>query len=273
MNRGFSFDLDGRVGVVTGGAGVLCGTIATELAKQGARVAIVDLNADAGSRVVDEIRGSGGHAVCIAADVLSKASLEKAAKDVVGHFGKIDFLINGAGGNKREATTSEELDFFELPEDAFRFVFDLNLVGTFLTTQAFGRFLLKSEQGCIINISSMAAIRPLTRTPAYSCAKAAVSNFTQWLAVHVSLTYSTKIRVNAIAPGFFLTEQNRYLLLTNETELSERGRTIVAHTPMGRFGCPDDLVGVVLWLLSPGASFVHGAVIPVDGGFSAFGGV
>jgi NAD(P)-dependent dehydrogenase (short-subunit alcohol dehydrogenase family) len=196
------------------------------------------------------------------------------AQRVTEAFEHVDILINGAGGNKAEATTSEELSFFDLPADAIRWVFDLNFMGTLLPSQVFGRYMVKQGSGCIINISSMAAFRPLTRTVAYSPAKAAVSNFTQWLAVHISQNYSDKIRVNAIAPGFFLTEQNRFLLVDERTgELTERGQAIIDHTPIGGFGDPQDLIGAVLWLLSDGARFVHGTVIPIDGGFSAFSGV
>ncbi len=273
MNREQTFDLKGRVGVITGGGGVLCRTLAAALAREGARLAILDINAKAAGEVVSEICAGGGTAMAVEANVLQRASLEKAAEQILQGFGQVDFLLNGAGGNKKEATTSDSLEFFDLPEEAIRWVVDLNLTGTILPSQVFGRHLIQSDRGSIINISSMAAIRPLTRTLAYSCAKAAVSNFTQWLAVHVSQNYSPRVRVNAVAPGFFLTEQNRYLLLKEEGELSERGKTIIRHTPMARFGCPEELIGVILWLLSPGASFVHGAVIPIDGGFSAFSGV
>ena len=189
-------------------------------------------------------------------------------------FNRLDFLINGAGGNKKEATTRSDLSFFELTPEAIRAVFDLNFMGTLLPSQAFGRVLAEQGEGVILNISSINTFRPLTKIPAYSAAKAAVTNFTQWLAVHMSQEYSDKIRVNAIAPGFFLTEQNRFLLTDEATgNLTPRGRTIVDHTPMARFGNPEDLIGTVLWLLSPGAAFVHGIVVAVDGGFSAFSGV
>ena len=257
------YDFTGKVAVLTGGAGVLCSTMARALAAQGASVAILDLNLPAAERVAAELREAGGQALAVQVDVLDRASVEEAARKVLGAFGRVDLLINGAGGNKREATTSEALPFF-----------DLNILGTILPSQVFGRQMAQQGSGCIINISSMAAFRPLTRTVAYSAAKAAVSNFTQWLAVHMAQTYSPRIRVNAIAPGFFLTEQNRFLLLDEATgELTPRGRAILEHTPMGRFGDPEDLVGAVLWLASDAASFVHGAVIPVDGGFAAFSGV
>jgi NAD(P)-dependent dehydrogenase (short-subunit alcohol dehydrogenase family) len=237
-------------------------------------VAVLDISLPAAEKVADEIRAQGGQAMAIQADVLDKGSLLVAAQRVTEAFGRIDILINGAGGNKKEATTSDELSFFDLPADAIRWVFDLNFIGTLLPSQVFGRYMVERGSGCIINVSSMAAFRPLTRVVAYSPAKAAVSNFTQWLAVHMSQNYSAKIRVNAIAPGFFLTEQNRFLLVDEQTgELTKRGQAIIDHTPVGHFGDPEDLIGAVLWLLSDGASFVHGAVIPIDGGFSAFSGV
>ena len=274
MNLDRAFDFTGKAAVITGGGGVLCSVLARALAQCGASVAVVDINLPAAEKVSDEIRTQGHQAIAVQADVLDKESLSAAAQRVTEAFGHIDILINGAGGNKKEATTSDELSFFDLPADAIRWVFDLNFLGTLLPSQIFGRYMLKQGSGCIINISSMAAFRPLTRTVAYSPAKAAVSNFTQWLAVHISQNYSDRIRVNAIAPGFFLTEQNRFLLVDERTgELTERGQAIIDHTPVGRFGDPEDLIGAVLWLLSDGASFVHGTVIPIDGGFSAFSGV
>jgi NAD(P)-dependent dehydrogenase (short-subunit alcohol dehydrogenase family) len=274
MNLDRPFDLTGQVAVITGGGGVLCSVLARALAQCGASVVVLDINLPAAEKVVGEIRAQGDQATAIRADVLDKESLLAAAQRVSEAFGHIDILINGAGGNKKEATTSDELSFFDLPADAVRWVFDLNFMGTLLPSQIFGRYMVEQDNGCIINISSMAAFRPLTRTVAYSPAKAAVSNFTQWLAVHISQNYSDRIRVNAIAPGFFLTEQNRFLLVDERTgELTERGQAIIDHTPIGRFGDPEDLIGAVLWLLSDGASFMHGAVIPIDGGFSAFSGV
>ncbi|MBC8263773.1 MAG: SDR family oxidoreductase [Anaerolineales bacterium] len=280
------YDLLGKAAVLTGGAGVLCSTMARGLSACGAKTAILDINLEAAKQVAAQLRESGGEAIAIKANVLDKASIEEAANQVIDAFGRVDILINGAGGNKKEATTGDELSFFDLPADAIRWVFELNCIGTVLPSQVFGRHMAEQGSGCIVNISSMAALRPLTRTAAYSPAKAAVSNFTQWLAVHMSQNHSTKIRVNAIAPGFFLTEQNRFLLVNEASgdpsivseaasgqALTERGRTIIDHTPIGRFGDPEDLIGVVLWLLSDGASFVHGAVIPIDGGFSAFSGV
>ncbi len=268
------FDLDGKVAVVTGGGGILCGTIARALAKQGVSVAILDLNEESAQKVAEEISKEGGKAIGLKTDVLSRESLEKSKSIIMKEFGHLDILINGAGGNKKEATTSKELEFFDIPPEAIRWVFDLNFLGVFLSSQVFGKALAKQKEGIIINISSMNALRPLTRIPAYSAAKAAVSNFTQWLAVHMCQNYSTKIRVNAIAPGFFLTEQNRFLLTDEKTgELTPRGKTIIEHTPMGRFGAPEDLIGIIAWLASPSAQFVQGTIIPVDGGFSAFSGV
>jgi len=262
------------VAAITGGGGVLCGTMARALGENGVRVAVLDLNGEAAERVAADVRAAGGEAIAVVVDVLDRDSIETAAQQVVDAFGRVDILINGAGGNKKQATTSPELSFFDLPADAVRWVFDLNFLGTLLPCQVFGKLMAEQGEGCILNISSMNAFRPLTRIPAYSAAKAAVSNFTQWLAVHMAQEYSPRIRVNAIAPGFFLTEQNRFLLTDEATgELTPRGRTIIDHTPMGRFGEPEDLVGTVLWLLSPGAAFVHGVVVPVDGGFSAFSGV
>jgi NAD(P)-dependent dehydrogenase (short-subunit alcohol dehydrogenase family) len=193
---------------------------------------------------------------------------------VLGEFGRVDGLINGAGGNNPQATTRADLTFFNLPEEALRYVLDVNLLGTILPCQVFGRQMADQGEGVILNISSMSAIRPLTRVIGYSAAKAGVSNFTQWLAVYLSQQYSPRIRVNALAPGFFVSEQNRKMLIDENTgELTPRGHSIIAHTPMGRFGEPEDLLGAALWLLSPAAAFVTGIVVPVDGGFSAYGGV
>ena len=268
------FDLKDKVAVITGAGGVLCGELAKALAKAGAKVAVLDLMESAARKVADQINSDGGTAVAVKCNVLEKDTLEAARQKVVNQFGKVDILINGAGGNKKEATTSPELSFFALPADAFRFVFDLNFLGTVLPTQIFAKDMADAGSGVILNVSSMNAFRPLTKIPAYSAAKAAVTNFTQWLAVHMCRNYSKNIRVNAIAPGFFLTEQNRFLLIDEKTgQPTERGKTIINHIPMDRYGNPDELFGTVLWLLSDAAKYVTGIVVPIDGGFSAFSGI
>jgi len=268
------FNVQNQVVAATGGGGVLVGAMARGLAQAGAKIAVLDIFEEAAQRVADDIVQAGGEAVGIKMDVLDKSSVQAGLGAALERFGKVDILINGAGGNKKEATTSPDLSFFDLPEDAFQWVFDLNFIGTLLPSQVFGKYMADQGQGIILNVSSMSAFNPLTRVPAYSAAKAAVSNFTQWLAVHIAQEYSPDVRVNAIAPGFFLTVQNRFLL-TDEVsgELTARGQTIIDHTPMARFGSPDDLLGSVLWLLSPASAFVTGVVVPIDGGFSAFSGV
>ena len=267
------FNLDGKIAVITGGGGVLCGAMSRALGKAGVKVAILDLRLDSAQKVADEIRAAGGVALPVACDVLDRASLENAANAVMQAYGQVDILICGAGGNKPQATTSSEQSFFDLDPEAVRWVFDLNFTGTLLTSQVFGKLMVDRGQGVILNISSMNAFRPLTRIPAYSGAKASVSNFTQWLAVHMAQEYSPYIRVNAIAPGFFVGEQNRHFLLDENDALTPRGKQIIDHTPMARFGEPQDLLGTMFWLLSPASQFVTGVVVPVDGGFSAYGGV
>ena len=268
------FDLTGKVTVITGGGGILCGAMARALAAAGAKIAVWDLVEEAAAKVTGEIRSKGGTATAVKCNVLDKKTLETAKERTAAELGDIDILINGAGGNKKEATTSETLPFFDLPAKAVRFVFDLNFMGTFLTTQVVAKDMAKRSKGVVLNTSSMASLSPLTKVMGYSAAKAAVNNFTQWLAVHLCQNYSKDIRVNAIAPGFFLTEQNRFLLTDEKTgELTSRGRTIIDHTPMGRFGQPEELIGTVMWLLSDASRFVTGIVVPVDGGFSAFSGV
>jgi len=268
------FSLEGRVAAITGGGGILCGTMAKALAELGVKVAVMDIRKDAAQRVVDEIAKSGGKAIAVACDVLNKASVEAAQAEVLKAYGKADILINGAGGNSPKATTSDDVKFWDLPQEGFQWVFNLNFIGTVIPSQVFGKSFAAQGFGDIVNISSMSAFRPLTKVGAYSAAKAAISNFTMWLAVHISQNYSKKVKVNAIAPGFFVTEQNRYLLTDRDTgKLTERGQKVIDHTPMGEFGDPEDLVGCLVWLLSPSAKFVHGAVIPVDGGFAAYSGV
>ncbi len=268
------FSVEDKVAVLTGAGGVLIGRMALELARRGATVVVMDRVVDAAQQIVENIRAGGGRAEAIIADVLDRSSLLDALGCVEESYGRCDILVNGAGGNRKEATTSPELEFFDLPLDALRFVIDLNLMGTVLPSQVFGRLMARHKSGVIVNISSMNSFRPLTRIVGYSAAKAAINNFTQWLAVHMAQNYSPAIRVNAIAPGFFETKQNRFLLRDEATgELTARGRTIVDHTPMGRFGVPEDLLGTLLWLVSPASEFVTGIVVPVDGGFSAYSGV
>lgn len=264
------FDLTNKTAVVTGGAGVLCSAICRALTEAGARVSVLDLSLEKAEALAAEL---GNGSIGLACNVLDKASMEAAAQTAIQTFGRVDILINGAGGNKPQATTNKEQSFFDLPADALRWVFDLNLLGTILPSQVFGKIMAEQQEGVILNISSMNAFRPLTRIPAYSAAKAGVSNFTQWLAVHIAQEYSPNIRVNAIAPGFFVGEQNRALLLNDDGSLTPRGQQIISHTPQSRFGTPDDLLGAAIWLVSPASAFVTGVVIPIDGGFSAYGGV
>jgi NAD(P)-dependent dehydrogenase (short-subunit alcohol dehydrogenase family) len=266
-------DFTGRSVVITGGTGVLGRVMTRALIGCGASVAVLARNREKATALLSEMSGPG-KSIVIEGDVLQKDSLERAVEVVASEFGRIDCLVNGAGGNHPQATTGPDLSFFDIPEEALRFVFDLNLQGTILPSQVFGKRMAQQGEGSILNISSMSAFRPLTRVLSYSAAKAAVNSFTQWLAVHLAQEYSPRIRVNAIAPGFFLTEQNRFLLTDQETgKLTARGQSIIDHTPMRRFGEPEDLLSTVLWLLSPASSFVTGVVVPVDGGFSAFGGV
>ncbi|KAA3662689.1 MAG: SDR family NAD(P)-dependent oxidoreductase [Calditrichaeota bacterium] len=267
-------DFTGRTIAVTGGAGVLGSGIAKALLEAGANIAVLDLDksqADAQflNKGYDESR-----IITAGGNVLEPESMTQALDAIIAKFGKVDTLINGAGGNHPKSTTAPDKPFFDIPADAFKFVMDLNVLGSVVPSQIFARHFADNGEGNILNISSMNAFRPLTRIPAYSAGKAAISNFTQWLAVHLAQEYSPKIRVNAIAPGFFLTHQNRFLLTDEKTgELTARGKAIIDHTPMARFGNPEDLLGPTLWLLSPAAQFVTGTIIPIDGGFSAFSGV
>ena len=265
------FDLSGRVAALTGAGGVLVSAMARELARRGAKVAVLDLVPEAAEKVADAIRRDGGEAIALRSDVLQRVSLEENAAAIRAKWGGIDILVNGAGGNKKEASTSDTLSFFDLPPEAIRFVFDLNLIGSVLPSQVFGKMMAERKAGVIVNTSSMNAFRPLTKIPAYSAAKAAVSNFTQWMAVHMA---KAGIRVNAIAPGFFVTDQNRALLTHPDGSMTPRSEKILAHTPMGHFGEPADLIGALLWLVSDqAAGFVTGVVVPIDGGFSAYSGV
>lgn len=268
-----NFNLAGKTAVVTGGAGVLGSVICRELAKNGVKVAVLGRAGDKAQKLADEIIRDGGVAIAYNADVLDKAALIEAREFVRSHFSNIDILINGAGGNKKEATTSEEISFFDIDIEALKWVFDLNVIGAVLTTQVFGELFANTGKGCVINISSMAAFHPLTKTIAYSGAKAAVTNFTEWMAVHFNQNYSTEIRVNAVAPGFLLTNQNRFLMLDEEGNLTERGKKVLDKTPMKRFGKPEEIAEPILWLCSDAASFVNGTTIPIDGGFSAYWGI
>jgi NAD(P)-dependent dehydrogenase (short-subunit alcohol dehydrogenase family) len=269
-----AYDFSGKTFAVTGGGGVLCGELARALAGCNANVVILDRDLGQAGKTLATLSGTKGRHQATFIDVLDKAAIEKALATILADYGTIDGLINGAGGNSPKATTNPNQSFFDIPADALQFVSNLNLQGTILPSQVFGRAMAQQKRGVILNVSSMNAFRPLTRIPAYSAAKAAVSNFTQWLAVHLAQEYSPALRVNAIAPGFFLTDQNRFLLTDKDTgALTARGNTIIAHTPMARFGTPGDLVGATLWLLSPASQFVTGIVVPIDGGFSAFSGV
>jgi len=267
------FDLKGKTAVITGGAGILGSSIASGLAGAGAKVAICDI-ANYSQRALDMAK-RGFDAKGYYVDVMDKDKITGCKDIILADFGSIDILVNAAGGNLKEATTSKELSFFDLPLDAMEKVMALNLFGgAILPAQVFGKEMAKNiSGGSIINISSMNALRPLTRIPGYSAAKAAVSNFTQWLAVHFAQEYNKKLRVNAIAPGFFLTSQNHYLLFDKDEKLTERGRSIIAHTPMAKFGEPEDLIGACIWLSSEASGFVTGIVVPIDGGFSAYSGV
>jgi len=269
-----AYDFTGKTVAITGGGGVLCGEMAKCLAGCNANVVILDRDMSLGDKVLQSLKGTKGKHKAVFIDVLDKAKVQEAADKTLSEYGKVDILINGAGGNNPKATTSAEMSFFDIPTEAIQFVSNLNLIGTILPSQIFGKQMVSQKEGIILNVSSMNAFRPLTRIPAYSAAKAAISNFTQWLAVHMAQEYTPNIRVNAIAPGFFLTEQNRFLMTDKITgELSARGKKIMDHTPLGRFGTPDDLLGGMLWLLSPASKFVTGIVLPIDGGFSAYSGV
>jgi len=267
------FNLKGKTVVMTGGGGILGSVIAEGLGLAGASIAIADIIDT--NNLVNKLQSEGINARGYYMNVMDIEKIKISKDEILKDFKQVDILVNAAGGNKKEATTSDELSFFDLPLDALEKVIGLNLFGgAILPSQVFGRDMINNpEGGVIINISSMNAFRPLTRIPGYSAAKAAVSNFTQWLAVHFAQEYNPKLRVNALAPGFFLTNQNRFLLTDKDGELTPRGKSIIDHTPMGKFGEPEDLIGACVWLASDAARFVTGIVVPIDGGFSAFSGV
>jgi NAD(P)-dependent dehydrogenase (short-subunit alcohol dehydrogenase family) len=272
------FALEDRVAVVTGATGVLGGAVTRGLARAGARVGVLGRRKNRATSLAEELGSSGGRALALTADVLDKEQLETAREAVLERWGRVDILVNVAGGNLPGATVGEGQSFFGISREAFSEVFDLNLLGTVMPTQVFGEAMVGDAEpggaeGSIVNVTSMAAQRPLTRVIGYSVAKAAVENLTRWLAVELTRRYGDGLRVNAVAPGFFIGEQNRALLLNEDGSLTQRGQTIVEHTPAGRFGEPEELVGTLVWLCSPAASFVNGVVVPVDGGFSAFSGV
>jgi NAD(P)-dependent dehydrogenase (short-subunit alcohol dehydrogenase family) len=268
------FTLDGQVAVITGANGILISAMARELAARGAKVALLSRNEQKLAGLLQDITTAGGTAIALPCDVTSPESVNAAAQAVTDAFGRVDILVNGAGGNSPDATAMPgKTPFFDLPVEALKFVTELNLIGTILPCQVFGKIMAVQKSGNIINISSLSAIKPLTRVVGYGAAKAGINNFTEWLAVHMAQVYSTDIRVNAIAPGFFLTEQNRFLLTNEDGSLTQRGETIISQTPQARFGEPSELLSALVWIASPGARFVTGTVIPVDGGFQAFSGV
>lgn len=267
------FSLSNKTAVVTGASGVLGSVMARALAQAGARVVLLARREESLQRLARQIQEQDGRAMAMAADVLQRESLDSAAHRIHQTFGPIDILVNAAGGNQKGATVLPQHSIFDLDAKAFQSVVDLNLMGTLLPTQVFAKDMTDQKSGCIVNVSSMAAYRPLTRVAGYASAKAAISNFTQWLAVELATKYGEGIRVNAIAPGFFLTEQNRELLTHADGSLTDRGKQIIAHTPFARFGKPEELVGTLLWLCSDASRFVTGTIIPVDGGFHAYAGV
>ena len=267
------FSLQGKTVVLTGGGGVLVGEMAIAVAQCGANTVILDISREAADKVAKVISDKDLEVISLHCDVLDQKNLQECCQKILKTYGKIDCLVNGAGGNNPEATTTEDQTFFDIPEKYHKAVIDLNLNGTMLPSQVFGREIARQEHGSIVNIASIAGFRPLTRAYAYAAGKAAVINFTKWLAAYFCQNYSPGIRVNAIAPGFFATEQNKYLLYNNKKQLTERGKNIIEKVPQQRFGNPSELNGAVVWLLSNSASFCTGSVITIDGGFDAYSGI
>ena len=268
------FDLREKVVVISGGSGFIGSEISCALAEIGCRVALLYNNSKPNDRTIKRIKSSNSDFEIYKCDVTNRGDISECKNSIIDKFGDIDILINCAGGNHPDSTTSDKLDFFNIPAEAFNWVSELNMMGTVLPCQVFGEVFSKNKKGNILNISSMAGLRPLTKIPAYSSSKAAVNNFTKWLSVHMATKYSEKIRVNAIAPGFLLGKQNRFLLIDEKTgKYTDRGEKIIRNTPMNKFGEPKELISTVVWLLSPSSNFITGVVIPVDGGFNAFGGV
>ncbi len=263
------FNLEGKIALITGGAGVLGSNFANVLAKQGVIVGIVSQSIEKANKTAASIESKGGKAFAIQANVLNKEELEKARDFIVEKYGRLDILINAAGGNMPGATIRPDQAIYDLQVEDLQKVVDLNIIGTMLPSQVFAELFAKQKQGIIINISSASAQRPLTRVVGYSASKAAIDNFTQWMSVELASKYGEGIRVNAISPGFFIGEQNRALLLTPEGKLTPRGEKIIEHTPMGRFGTPEDIDGALLFLCSDMSKFVTGTIIKVDGGFAA----
>ena len=264
------FDISGHVVVITGGTGVLGRCIATYLAQQNARVVILGRRADEGNSIVSEITAAGGEALFLETDVLDSVKVQKNCDDILAHYGHIDALLNAAGGNMPGATIPPEGTFFDIDPDHFRKVLDLNLTGSVIPTQVFLRPMVEAGKGAIVNFSSMAAFRPLTRVLGYSAAKAGISNFTAYMATEIATKFTPGIRINAIAPGFFLTNQNRALLTNPDGTLTKRGADVIRQTPFGRFGKPEELCGTIHYLISEASAFVTGTVAVVDGGFNAF---
>lgn len=267
------FDLSNQVAVITGGTGTLGGAMARGLARAGARVAILGRRAEVAARIAEEISGAGGDAMALVADVLDREQLESAKRAVLERWGRLDILINCAGGNAAGGMVGVDGSFFDLTPEGMQSVIDLNLMGTLLPSQVFGRVMAEQRAGCIVNISSLSVPRALSRVVAYGAAKAGVENFTRWLAIELVKKFGPGIRVNAVAPGFFLAEMNRPFMVNPDGSWTARAQAVIDHTPAGRFGDPEELLGGIIWLCSPAASFVNGAVIAIDGGFGAFSGV